>query len=1226
MKKKTFHSIIQHETSKLFKEMSAMAGGAVEGLPVKKKKKELDESGNAIPGAVPVTKQNFNVIMKQLKKILKGIDFQPIGSGGQKETSGDVDVILDLNQAKELFKVPDPKNKTQQKALGKNVRIELEKLFQQSGYQTNRTGISVHVGIPVDKSGNVAQVDLMVVPNAMEVAPLHQHDYSEDPNMKGGTIHGLIGDITRATPPPPGESVPEGEKSYYKLSPYVGLMTRSPSQLVTSNKDEIAKIIIGPQATAKDLGSVRNILRALKKYSPEKYDIVMSDEKLKTKLAKDIESLQETLKEAKVGREYQHLEDLLIIDGSQGGLEAIELLEQIGAKPQVVDFKWDGGASVFWGRDNKGNFVFAPKNQWNKGLALDKEGLASEIENTGRMRKGEDPEAFKAGRKQLADKYRKIFSIFEAATPKNFRGWLNGDIMFESKQLQDENGNYVFTPNKVTYTVSEDGLFGKMPTAEVFVVVHGIVPAAFGADVSANLKPIKKDAVMAFNRTPELIVLPTQKPKMKPLDTSGLDKVKNNISANSKAIDLVSNFKAPRFSNFKGILYTYAVAKAKTGIGFMDWLEGSKLSQNQKNTTISFVTENAQAFEAFWKVFDQVVAVKVSVLNKIFSGHGQNMQNELGISASIGDTPGGEGLVVNRKGGGFGKLINPAFRSGAVNQKFAESINEGPATDKIVISWGRGMGHKGHMALARATFKYAERIGAEPVVLLSRSFGKKDPLPVEMKLGIYHKVFPERQKNIIIAPKKTPSIFQFLGKLKDMGHFQDITIIVGADQLENFKKIEINNDKAGHFKKLKVLSRQQAVGKDDPDFGFEGPRATNMRNILKDPEASEQEQFKVWKDSMPDELSDEDVKELINIARQNMGLLEDINMKRNNFINEQKLREHIREAIKISYKKKQKALKEEQELRAIIRMLIEGEKPEASPHASTGINVLEDLLKKIVPVIEQDYKQLTTEPGQRESFRAHIVNAVQNVLAPEAAIADASPPGAMNEDDRKRLRDPEDMVSHFARNWTKTSIRSSMEPKVAFYVRKLGDGSYAISKMITKVEPEENRRLSKDDAIKFLDKELYRRWYIEFDDSVAKEPDRRSIPRDDSPERRAMREDVGLSVGDEKPKDDDKFIDIEGDKAEIPTADPRDDFGIDDEEVTGRNFAFNTFGKIENQIVDSYAMLDNATDRTLFFDYLITNLKLYFDKFEDELRANIGEPSTDEYEKQSQQKFDKPEF
>ena len=67
-KNKAFRNIIQYETQKLFKEMSAMAGGAAEGLPVKKKKKDLDESGNAIPGAVPVTKQNFKVIIKQLKK------------------------------------------------------------------------------------------------------------------------------------------------------------------------------------------------------------------------------------------------------------------------------------------------------------------------------------------------------------------------------------------------------------------------------------------------------------------------------------------------------------------------------------------------------------------------------------------------------------------------------------------------------------------------------------------------------------------------------------------------------------------------------------------------------------------------------------------------------------------------------------------------------------------------------------------------------------------------------------------------------------------------------------------------------------------------------------------------------------------------------------------------------------------------------------------------------
>jgi hypothetical protein len=43
---------------------------------------------------------------------------------------------------------------------------------------------------------------------------------------------------------------------------------------------------------------------------------------------------------------------------------------------------------------------------------------------------------------------------------------------------------------------------------------------------------------------------------------------------------------------------------------------------------------------------------------------------------------------------------------------------------------------------------------------------------------------------------------------------------------------------------------------------------------------------------------------------------------------------------------------------------------------------LEDLLKKIVPVLETDYKSMTTDPEQRKSFRAHIIQAVINTLTP----------------------------------------------------------------------------------------------------------------------------------------------------------------------------------------------------------------------------------------------------
>ena len=65
-------------------------------------------------------------------------------------------------------------------------------------------------------------------------------------------------------------------------------------------------------------------------------------------------------------------------------------------------------------------------------------------------------------------------------------------------------------------------------------------------------------------------------------------------------------------------------------------------------------------------------------------------------------------------------------------------------------------------------------------------------------------------------------------------------------------------------------------------------------------------------------------------------------------------------------------------------MLNEADVPDVdpTPNKSTGINVLEQLLKKIIPVLQTDYKSLTTDENQRSSFRAHIVNAIINTLTP----------------------------------------------------------------------------------------------------------------------------------------------------------------------------------------------------------------------------------------------------
>ena len=73
------------------------------------------------------------------------------------------------------------------------------------------------------------------------------------------------------------------------------------------------------------------------------------------------------------------------------------------------------------------------------------------------------------------------------------------------------------------------------------------------------------------------------------------------------------------------------------------------------------------------------------------------------------------------------------------------------------------------------------------------------------------------------------------------------------------------------------------------------------------------------------------------------------------------LRENVRDLISLVKKKNNKPASEEKQLRAIIREFLKHELREAAtpdndpaPHQSTGINVLEDLLKKIVPQDEDD--------------------------------------------------------------------------------------------------------------------------------------------------------------------------------------------------------------------------------------------------------------------------------
>lgn len=117
----------------------------------------------------------------------------------------------------------------------------------------------------------------------------------------------------------------------------------------------------------------------------------------------------------------------------------------------------------------------------------------------------------------------------------------------------------------------------------------------------------------------------------------------------------------------------------------------------------------------------------------------------------------------------------------------------------------------------------------------------------------------------------------------------------------------------------------------------------------------------------------------------------------------------------------------------------------------------------------------------------------------------------------------------------------------------------------------------------------------------------------------SLNEEIDVSLEDEnEPPDQSMFIDIDGDgKADNEEQDEESPFqliqGLD---PTGRNFAMTAFDNVKEQIYDDFISLGNEEDRITFFNYLITNLKLHFDRMNDELTSTVKEPTTKEYEKE----------
>ena len=165
----------------------------------------------------------------------------PNGANLIPKKSGDLDVMVDGQQAADYFQTKD----------GKTTRQALDNMLQQTGVKTYKAGVTVHTLVPYQD--NFYQVDIKVVNKAERVSKFHHHDIPPGSPYKGVNKQMMMNTLASS----------QG----LLWSPDEGLYKRDAAgkkgEFITDELDDIAKYLLGSGASAADLGSVESIMAAI---------------------------------------------------------------------------------------------------------------------------------------------------------------------------------------------------------------------------------------------------------------------------------------------------------------------------------------------------------------------------------------------------------------------------------------------------------------------------------------------------------------------------------------------------------------------------------------------------------------------------------------------------------------------------------------------------------------------------------------------------------------------------------------------------------------------------------------------------------------------------------------------------------------------------------------------------------------------------------------------------
>ena len=197
-----------------------------------------DDSGT--PVTVRISRKDVDPTLQWLEKItgLNHVD-NKLGSTGIKDTSGDLDVAVDIGQV--------DKTDLANKLIAWKTKNHPD---DDTRAWVAKSGISVHFKTPINGNPNngYVQTDLMFGnPDAMKFAFKGTGDGTV---YKGAHRAIMIASMAKARG--------------FKWSPGKGLIDRETNEFVTGAPDEVAKELMGPGATRADMDSVETIVKKIK--------------------------------------------------------------------------------------------------------------------------------------------------------------------------------------------------------------------------------------------------------------------------------------------------------------------------------------------------------------------------------------------------------------------------------------------------------------------------------------------------------------------------------------------------------------------------------------------------------------------------------------------------------------------------------------------------------------------------------------------------------------------------------------------------------------------------------------------------------------------------------------------------------------------------------------------------------------------------------------------------